>query len=88
MSALEAVTSNRARDRIAELMIASNPMVAPPMGTDLRVFEPALEGRNVRGYARLAAGGKVRVTDFESGHLDFARWRSRSLRLYAACHPR
>jgi exoribonuclease-2 len=50
---------------------------ASPKGIYVRVFDPPVEGRIVRGYAGLAIADKVRVTlvgtDFERGHLDFAR---------------
>jgi exoribonuclease-2 len=50
---------------------------AAPKGTYARLFDPAVEGRIVRGFAGLAVGDKVRVTlvgtDFERGWLDFAR---------------
>jgi exoribonuclease-2 len=50
---------------------------AAPKGTYVRLFDPPVEGRIVRGFADLAVGDKVHVTlvgtDFERGWLDFAR---------------
>jgi exoribonuclease-2 len=50
---------------------------AAPKGTYVRLLDPPVEGRIVRGFAGLAVGDKVRVnlvgTDFERGWLDFAR---------------
>jgi exoribonuclease R len=50
---------------------------AAPKGTYVRVFDPPVEGKIVRGFAGLSIGDKVQVTlvatDFERGHLDFAR---------------
>jgi exoribonuclease-2 len=50
---------------------------ASPKGTYLRLLDPPVEGRIVRGFAGLGVGDKVRVTlvgtDFERGHIDFAR---------------
>jgi exoribonuclease-2 len=50
---------------------------AADKGTWVRVFDPPVEGRIIRGLQGLRVGDKVRVTlmstDFERGHLDFAR---------------
>jgi len=50
---------------------------AAPKGTYVRILDPPVEGRIVRGFAGLAVGDKVRVTlvgtDFERGYIDFAR---------------
>ncbi len=50
---------------------------AADKGTFVRVFNPPVEGRVVRGEQGLHVGDKVRVsltgTDFERGFLDFAR---------------
>src|SRR5688572_21224225 len=50
---------------------------AAPKGTYVRILDPPVEGRIVRGFAGLAVGDKVRVTlvgtDFERGFIDFAR---------------
>jgi len=50
---------------------------AAPKGTYVRLLDPPVEGRIVRGFAGLAVGDKVRVTlvgtDFERGWLDFSR---------------
>ncbi len=50
---------------------------AADKGTWVRVFDPPVEGRIMRGLTGLRVGDKVRVTlvatDFERGHLDFAR---------------
>ena len=50
---------------------------AADKGTWVRVFDPPVEGRIMRGLQGVRVGDKVRVTllstDFERGHLDFAR---------------
>jgi exoribonuclease-2 len=50
---------------------------ASPKGTYVRVLDPPVEGRIVRGADGLDVGDKVRVTllgtDFERGYIDFAR---------------
>jgi exoribonuclease-2 len=50
---------------------------AADKGTFVRVFDPPVEGRVVRGERSLKVGAKVRVTlvatDFEKGFLDFVR---------------
>lgn len=50
---------------------------ASSKGTWVRVFRPPVEGKVVRGAGGLEVGDRVAVrlvgTDFESGHVDFAR---------------
>jgi VacB/RNase II family 3'-5' exoribonuclease len=50
---------------------------AADKGTYVRVFNPPVEGRVLRGERGLRVGDRVRVklldTDFERGHIDFAR---------------
>jgi exoribonuclease R len=50
---------------------------AADKGTWVRIFDPPVEGRIMRGMQGLQVGDRVRVslmsTDFERGHLDFAR---------------
>ena len=52
---------------------------AADKGTFVRVFDPPVEGRVMRGESGLKVGDKLRVslvaTDFERGFLDFARAR-------------
>jgi VacB/RNase II family 3'-5' exoribonuclease len=50
---------------------------ASPKGTYVRIAHPAAEGMIVRGAEGLGVGDRIRVelvhTDFERGHVDFAR---------------
>ena len=55
---------------------------ASEKGTFVRIFDPPVEGRIVRGWERLRVGDEVRVTltdtNFERGFIDFERapfWR-------------
>jgi len=49
-------------------------------GTCVRIFQPAVEGKVVRGYQGLDVGDRVRVelvgTDVDRGFIDFARAKS------------
>jgi exoribonuclease-2 len=53
---------------------------ASEKGTWVRILEPPVEGRVVRGFQGLDVGDRVRVelvsTDVERGYIDFARARS------------
>jgi exoribonuclease-2 len=50
---------------------------AADKGTWVRIFDPPVEGRMVRGFQSLHVGDQVRVvlvhTDFDRGFLDFER---------------
>jgi hypothetical protein len=50
---------------------------ASEKGTWVRLFHPPVEGKLIRGFEGLDAGGRIRVeligTDVERGFIDFAR---------------
>lgn len=70
-SAAALVLARRIGDRFAGVVTG-----ASDKGTYVRIFDPAVEGRVMRGERGLRVGDKVDVelvrTDFERGYLDFA----------------